>query len=83
MATTKPVPMGAPPRWRVTGQNPATRQAQGGRFVDGMAVHFITATGTAGTVFVPDAQYNPTTVRDLIDGKARQITDVGSLSAQG
>lgn len=63
----------------VTGQNPGTQPGPNGRFVDGMLVHFTTATGVASSVFVPDTLYTADTVRQMIAAKARTIDEVSGL----
>ena len=74
--TSQPQPTG----WRVLGQAPSTQADQTGRFVRGMVVQFVTATGVNGEVFVPDSVYgNTDTVRQIIAQKAASIDAVANL----
>lgn len=66
--------------WQVTGQTEYTQVNPTGQPVAGMKVLFTTGKGHSGSVFVPLAQYNPTTVRGLINTQAATLDAVGSLT---
>lgn len=74
--TGQPQPTG----WRVVGQSPSTQPDQTGRFVRGMLVQFVTASGVNGELFVPEGVYgNTETVRQMIAAKAASIDAVANL----
>lgn len=74
------MPQPQPTGWRVLGQAPSTQADQTGRFVRGMIIQFVTATGVNGEVFVPDSVYgNTDTVRQIIAQKAASIDAVANL----
>lgn len=66
--------------WTVTGQNEYTQVTPGGGPVAGMRVFYTTAKGHSSSIFVPQAQYNPVTVRALISRAAANLDEIGSLS---
>lgn len=68
------------PLWRVTAQVETNRTDSNGRFVSGVLVSYNTRDGIAGTVFVPDAQYTPEYVRQLINARVAQHTQVAGLT---
>lgn len=65
--------------WSVTAQRQTTDLSPDGRFVDVIEVTFLTDGGTAGTVRVPERQYSPERVRELIQQRVDTITAVESL----
>lgn len=67
--------------WQVTGQQPTTQVNDVGTVQQGIKVQFRTGNGTAGSIFVPMAQYTPDNVRALIAGQAAIIDQVDALSA--
>lgn len=69
--------------WTVTGQMESTEFDQQGRIQKGYTVAFQTGQGHSGTVFVPQAQYNPDMVRQLVQARADLMDQVGSLSSSG
>ena len=46
-----------------------------------MTVFFNLASGEAGSVFVPQAQYNADNVRAMVAARAQVIADVSALEA--
>lgn len=70
----------AMPHWRVTGQQETNRTDATGRFVSGVLVAFTIDNGVAGSVFVPDAQYTPDNVKQLIAARVAQLTGVANLA---
>lgn len=68
------------PRWRIVGQREANRQDEQGRYVAGVIITFQMADGTAGSVFVPQSQYNADNVRNLINTRAAVMESVTGLS---
>ncbi len=69
--------------WSVTGQVEATEFSQQGQMQKGVRISFQTGQGHTGTVFVPQAQYNPDTVRQLVQAQANLMDQVGALSSSG
>jgi hypothetical protein len=69
--------------WTVTGQMETTEFNQQGQVQKGVKVEFTTGQGHTGTVFVPQAQYNPDMVRQLVQARADLMDQVGSLSSSG
>lgn len=69
------------PAWRVTTQVETMGIGPSGQATRGVSVGFTLADGTAGSVFVPDAQYNPDTVRAAIQARAAAFGAVKGLTA--
>lgn len=70
------------PKWKVTGQAPNQTDVDGaGNVVEGTKVYFQMSDGTAGSVFVPQNQYNVETVRARIAEQADHIHGVSNLSS--
>lgn len=67
-------------KWKVTAQQETTQASPGSGIVRGVTVTFQLDDGTVGTVFVPDAQYNPANVKAAIAARAGQLEEVGNLS---
>lgn len=67
--------------WSIGPQQQATQPDAAGRFTQGILVHFTTGKGNQGTVFVPEAQYNPTNVAAQVQAKANAMDAVSALSA--
>ena len=67
--------------WQVTAQSPRTEVNGAGNLVNGYTVLFTTGDGHTGSVFVPVAQYNPDTVKGMIQPLADQLDAVGSLTS--
>ena len=67
--------------WQVTGQAEVTEQGPNGTFVPGMRVSFRTGGGHAGSVFIPNSQYNLNQVRAAVAGQAALLDAVGALSS--
>lgn len=74
-----------PPKggWQVGTQVPEKRFNARRQPVDGMTVHFTTGYGVASSVWVPDATYDPATVRELIRVKVRALDQVSLLKTDG
>lgn len=79
MSDTTPVPS-MNGKWRVTSQAETSEPNGQGQFVKGITVAFTTGHGVQGTVFVPEAQYNTDTVRQLIAQKVAALDAVGGLT---
>lgn len=75
--------MSAPGGWQVGSQTEGYQRNAQGQVVHGVTVHFALSTGTASSVFVPDATYGPVRVRAMIAAKAKLIQSVGGLSTAG
>jgi len=73
-----PAPAGS---WVVTGQQEQVEFNQQGQMQHGVKISFQTGEGHTGTVFVPQAQYNPDMVRSLVAAKAQLMDQVGALSS--
>lgn len=70
--------------WHVTGQNLTTQISDQGTGFDSVwAVRYVVdsgrATGTAGTVNIPAAQFNKDTVKAAIDAAVYHLDQVASL----
>lgn len=82
MAITPAPP--AMPAWSVVGQTETIQPSPtGSGVVSGVQVSYTTTDGHTGTVFVPDTQYNPDTVRQLINARVALVSQVGRLSSAG
>lgn len=68
------------PRWTVTGQTETSLPNARGGYSHGWTVQFRTATGTAGTLQVFDADYTPNKVAALIDAKVDTIDAIHNLT---
>jgi class 3 adenylate cyclase len=66
--------------WTVTSSQPNTIVDTAGRVTKGYQVTFLTGMGHTGTVFVPDAQYQPEMVRAAIKAQAAIVDAVNTLS---
>jgi hypothetical protein len=69
-----------PGGWTVGTQVQRTARNTLGQFVPGWDIHFVTSSGIAGSVWVSDTDYNPSTIRELIASKAAIIDQVQGLS---
>lgn len=67
------------PAWRVISQSETNRTDAAGHFVSGVLVYYTTANGVSGSVFIPDSQYNPDTVKARINERVAQHNVVGGL----
>lgn len=66
--------------WTVTSQQETFEQGPAGTMARGVRVYFTLASGPGGSVFIPDAQYNPDNVRAAIAAKAHLLNQVQGLS---
>lgn len=74
----------APPAtttWKFDNQVETIQPSPTGGVTSGFKVTFITGDGHSGSVFVPDAQYDPATVKALIDAKVAIMAQVARLSS--
>lgn len=62
--------------YRVVAQRQTSEFTYGGRLRQGIEVTFVISSGTEASVFVPDAQYTPDTVRALVQAKANTLAAV-------
>lgn len=69
--------------WQVTGQIEGQQFNESHQLVPGVTITFTTGQGHQGTVFVPQAQYNPARVRELVGQRAALMDEVGGLSSGG
>ena len=65
--------------WVVIDQRQTTTQTSGGQWVEAMRVDFKTTSGVEGYVIVPQSQYSPNAVRDLISARVAVIDSVAQL----
>lgn len=65
--------------WSVSAQQEVTAPDAQGRYVPGVKVSFTTRAGLSGSVFVPDAQYNPANVRQAVEQRVAQMLTVHGL----
>lgn len=68
--------------WSVTSQNPATRPDRTGRVVPGYDIYFTTSGGHSGSIFVPNAQFTPESVKPLLQLAANNLDAIGNLSSE-
>ena len=68
--------------WRITQQTPGMGRMANGPYVQGVNIMFALDNGLSGTVFVPNDQYNPQTVRDAIQIAAQRMNEIHQLSGQ-
>jgi len=68
-------------QYTVTDQVQATEADGQGRPARGIRVHFRTAAGNLGSVFVPDNRYTPENVRAAIVAKAALMDQVSGLTS--
>jgi len=80
VANPSPAPAGS---WSVIGQQEQVEFDQQGKMQNGVKISFQTGQGHSGTVFVPQAQYNPERVKELVAAKAQLMDQVGALSSSG
>lgn len=73
-------PGGPLPGWRVDNVAVATGQDSTGRFTTGKLVSFVLDSGVTGSVFIPDSQFNPDTVKQAIMVEASKLHQVSNLS---
>lgn len=66
--------------WRVTGDRPDQVWFVAGTDVTGHLITFVTAEGNQGTVQVPDNDYTPARVKQIIQAKANVVDQVNALS---
>lgn len=66
--------------WAVTTQQETTRPDSTGRFVQGVLIGFQTSDGLTGTVFVPDTQYTPDYVKQVIQARVDVMSGIQGLN---
>lgn len=66
--------------WRVTSQQETQQPGPAGTYTKGVNVYFALDSGEAGSVFIPQAQYNTETVRAAVQARADQMAEIGQLS---
>lgn len=81
MATEMPAPVPSQASWHVTGQMQTSDIGSNGAVQKGVRVDFLTGQGHAGTVFVPQPNYQPQQVAAMIQAQANLMDQIGSLSA--
>ena len=69
------------PDWAVIQNVESTGKDSTGSYVKGRSVTFQLASGTAGTVFVPDAALTPDSVKAAINAAAARIAAVDGLTS--
>ena len=67
--------------YEVTGQRPDFAQSEAGGFVQGVTITYRTAGGHTGQVFVPQEQYNLTSVQKLLSARAAEMDAIGNLTS--
>ena len=68
-----------PTQWTITTQQEGSRPNATGQYVEGVTIGFQTINGLTGTVFVPNTQYNPQAVKDLINARVAAMQAVQGL----
>jgi hypothetical protein len=66
--------------WVVTGQTRTVAADASNNVGPGWNVSYLTAGGTAGTVFVPDTQYTPSGVAALVGDLAGRNDSINGMS---
>lgn len=74
-------PSGGTVSYQVTDQVPATEADAQGRPVRGVRVHYRTAGGAVGSVFIEDARFAPENVRAAIQARVGVHDQVGRLES--
>lgn len=69
--------------WTVIDQREESRDPGDGIYTTGVVVRFRTGSGAIGSVFVPDRDYTPARVRDLIARRAADLEAVAVLTGEG
>lgn len=72
--------MAAAKTWTITGTSESTGLTEQGTPSKGVTVSFKLDDGTAGTVFVPDAQFVPANVTALVAARASALAGVKGLT---
>lgn len=68
--------------WKVTGDTPGQYDYDGaGNPVVGHLIAFVTGENRPGSVFVPEAHYNPDYIRHQVAAKAAVVDQVGNLAS--
>lgn len=78
--TVQPAANPPPTTWKVVRQVEANKPGPTGRYQPGMTVTFTTGKGVTGSVWVAEAVYSKTTVRQLVAQKAAVLDAVQSLT---
>jgi hypothetical protein len=68
-------------RWTITSQAQTTQPDATGKFATGVLIHFATQKGNQGSVFVPEAGYNPQNVAAMVQAKADTMDAVSALGS--
>jgi hypothetical protein len=66
--------------WTIVGQQATTGQDAAGDYQKGVDVTFQLATGTTGTVFIPQIKYTPENVAVAVTKAARHLNAVDNLT---
>ena len=71
----------AGPTWTVTANVPGTGQDATGQFVQGRKITYQLASGTVGTVFVPNTTLTPDAARTAIEADAAKVSAIDGLKS--
>lgn len=69
--------------WHIVSQQETMQVVPPQGATRGVMVYFSTPTGLNGSVFVPDAQYNPANVKAAIAARVHQMNLVQGLTGPG
>lgn len=72
------IPGITPGGWQVGTQVVSYTTQTTGRPIKGWTVHFVTAYGVSGDVFVRDATYQPNRVKQIIAAKVKALDEVSA-----
>lgn len=72
--------MAGPLQWTIGVPTETTGLSDAGMPVKGVTVPFKLEDGTAGSVFVPDASFNPTNVTALVSARATALAGIKGLT---
>lgn len=81
MPAIQPYNEGAGVAWRVINVQDGQGQDATGRYVNGKTVTYQLASGHSGTVFVPNGQADPDTVRAMVQQEAANLAAIANLQS--
>lgn len=69
-----------PVTWTIQAQREDYQKGPDGVYGQGIVVTFVTGAGLMGSVFVPNTDYNPERVRQLVTARATAMQSVHQLT---
>lgn len=80
MTPMTPTPKNVQIGWKVVQTQEVVEQGPNLKFIQGHRITAALTDGTTFSVFVPNAQYNPTTVKAMLSAQAQTVAAVQGLS---